>query len=131
LKNTDEITYLLDELKTEVNQSDGTFVSLDVVNLYPSIPLEFGIRSNIEFAELHWQKAETFGLTLTQFELCLKFISYNYEIKFKDKIFKQRKGCPMGAHFAPPFSIITMYKIENEALRVIKDELYFEPKVYN
>lgn len=38
------------------------------------------------------------------------FISLEIERKFP---FKQIKGVPMWAHFAPPFAIITMHKVES------------------
>ena len=42
----------------------------------------------------------------------------------------QIKGCPMGAHFAPPFAIITMHRIEKTALQKLKLKHKFSPKVY-
>lgn len=128
-KNTDEITDLLDQHAKNFTETDRTFVSLDVINLYPSIPLDFGIETTIAFAKQHWQNIENFGLTVAQLESCLKFICYNYEIKFKDSVFKQRKGCLMGAHFSPPFGIITMSRIENEALERLEKSL-IKPKIY-
>ena len=75
----------------------------------------------VAFAEQHWHKIENMGLTVSQLEKCLIFICYNYEIKFLNKVFKQKKGCPMGAHFAPPFAVITMEVIEREALKIISE----------
>ena len=129
VKNTDELTDLLDQHAKHFTEADGTFVSLDVRNLYPSIPLDFGIETTIAFAKQHWQNIKNFGLTLSQLESCLKFICYNYEIKFNDRVFKQRKGCPMGAHFSPPFAIITMSRIENEALERL-EKSHIKPKIY-
>ena len=78
------------------------FISLDVVNLYSSIPLDYGIESVINFAEQHWNSIENMGLTLPQFEKCLTFVCYNYEIRFMDKVFKQKR-VPNGRPLCSPF----------------------------
>jgi uncharacterized protein YaaR (DUF327 family) len=125
LKNTKELIDILESLDNTLLNKNSTFISLDVVSLYPSIPLDYGIDSVVNFAEQHWYKIENMGLTISQFEKCLKFVCYNYEIRFSDRIFKQKKGC-----FAPPFAIITMERIEGEALKFLKEQFNFVPGVY-
>ena len=106
------------------------FFSLDVVSLYPSIHIGFGIDFVVEFAEQNWQTIDNWGLTLDALRKCLTFISYNYEIKINNETYLQIKGCPMGAHFAPPFAIITMHKIETLALQKLSAENDFTPSIY-
>jgi len=130
IKNSKELIDLLDSQDKSVWKDDSVFISLDVVNLYPNIPLAYGIESVINFAERHWQEIDNMGLRIDQLEKCLSFVCYNYEIRFLDKIFKQKKGCPMGAHFAPPFAIIVMDRLESEALKNLSYECNFTPLVY-
>jgi len=119
LKNTFDLMKLLDNLD-ECN-ADQVFVSLDVKNLYPSIPIQYGIESVTTLAKKHWDEISHFGFKLEDLTRCLTFLSYNYEIKYLDQIYLQICGCPMGAHFSPPFAIITMNRIENEALTKLKN----------
>ena len=55
----------------------------------------------------------------------LKFVSFNYEITYNDKVYLQIKGCPMGSHYAPPFAIIYMNHIELKALSLLKSRSDF------
>ena len=65
--------------------AESTFISLDVVNLYPSIPLDIGIKYVIEFSKQYWDKIDTKGLlSIDQLRKALTFVCYNYEIQFKD-----------------------------------------------
>lgn len=38
--------------------------------------------------------------------------------------------CPVGAHFAPPFAILSMHNVEKEALRIFKEKFNFTPLAY-
>ena len=46
--------------------------------------------------------------SIIDFEKCLKFITYNYEISFNGEVYLQIGGFPMGIHYASPFAIIFM-----------------------
>ena len=98
--------------------------------IYTSIQIAFGIESVLEFAEKYWNRIDNRCLNLDDFKKCLTFICYDYEIEFKGDTYLQIKGCPMGAHFAPPFAIITMHRIEKTALQKLKLKHKFSPKVY-
>ena len=58
IRNTKELTDLLDNLNNDTPsfEPNATFISLDAVNLYSSIPLDFGIKKVVDFAEQHWLK---------------------------------------------------------------------------
>lgn len=129
IKNSDDIITILQQLETHDLTCEHTFVSLDVKNLYPSIPIEWGIKTVIDFAKTHWHKIDTFTLTIENFKKCLCFISYNYEIEYEGRFFLQKLGCPMGAHFAPPYAIIVMHLIETQALSCLEENL-ISPKIY-
>ena len=129
IKNAEELTSKLTTLDPDLLTENHCFVSLDAIKLYPSIPISFGILAVMELAETHWHEIDNYGTSTTELEKALKFISYNYEIEFDNNVYLQKKGCPMGAHFAPPFAIITLHKIETEALKLITIK-YDKPKIY-
>lgn len=64
LAGTDEINF----------DCEQTFISLDVVSLYPSIPLDFGINCALEFAECHWDKIDNIGISIEQLKTALRFM---------------------------------------------------------
>jgi hypothetical protein len=130
IRNTD---HLIEKLKNvSVASLSGTiFVSLDVVNLYPSIPISEAIKAVLEFASSFWDSIDTFGFSMEELGRCLTFISYNYEVQFQEKTYLQIKGCPMGAHFSPPFAIIFMHKIETEALTMLNNFHNIFPQLYS
>jgi len=130
LKNSATLIDLLKTTELSRVGSNAMFISLDVISLYPSIPIEFGLECVHELATSNWKNIDSKGITVEQMMNCLRFICYNYEIQFKDKVFKQIKGCPMGAHFAPPFAIITVHKIESIALSILRNNHGFSPQVY-
>ena len=98
---------LIDSLnKQSLQPEDDVFVSLDVINLYPSVPITSALKVVLDFSAAHWSEIDNFDLTLDQFNKLLSFASFNYEIQFNDKVYHQIRGCPMGSHYAPPFAII-------------------------
>ena len=60
----------------------------------------------------------------------LKFISYNYEVEFEEKVYLQIKGVPMGSHFAPPLAIIFLSHVEEQALTSLKSHIDMNKVVY-
>ena len=130
IKNTDDLIEKLNNIDMKSYRGTEVFVSLDVVNLYPSIPISKAIRAVIEFAKQFWDSIDHYGLSLEELDRCLSFVSYNYEVQYLDKTYLQIKGCPMGAHFSPPFAIIYMHKIEVEALDHLKINHNIIPQLY-
>ena len=127
LRNTDELLTLMNSLDN-LNDND-IFLSLDVKNLYPSIPIEEAIKCIVDFAEEHWHLIDTLQVTKESFRKGLSFISHNYEVSHNGRTYLQIKGCPMGSHFSPPFAIIFMHKIEKEALRRIEEKYDIIPTI--
>ena len=120
---------LLDSCKQKaIKSTDSHFISLDVINLYPSIPLNFGIDCCTAFLRDHFDEIDTLNLSISQLNNILTFICFNYEIMFQGVIVKQARGVPMGARFAPPFAIITLHYIETAALN--KLTTIIEPAIY-
>jgi hypothetical protein len=102
------------------SRNNQNFLSLDVVNLYPSIPIELGINCVINFIKEYSDKLDTLGLNIDDIEMSLRFICFNYEIICNNTVVKQIKGVPMGAHFSCPFAIITLHYIETLALKAVR-----------
>ena len=130
VKNSTEVIDKLSNLDKHKLTKSETFVSLDVVSLYPSINLTFGIESVLELADEHWHEIDNWLLTIQDLRKCLTFICYNYEISVNNETYLQLKGVPMGAHFAPPFAIISMHRIETLALKSLREECSFQPYIY-
>jgi len=125
LVKTEELINMLNNLHT-CNLDNKVFISLDVQSLYPSIPLETGIEYNMKHLRKHWDRIDSFGISVENIEKLMTFICYNYEIEYNGKTYKQIKGVPMGCHFAPPFAIIFLHTIESKALGM----LGFDPTIY-
>ena len=117
----------LDNLKN-LNDSE-TFISLDVVSLYPSVPLELALEVIDNFARKYWTRINNFGLSKDDFKKCLRFVTYNYEITFNGSVYLQVSGVPVGTHFAPPFAVIFMDYIENIALTTLEAK-NIKPRFY-
>lgn len=128
ISNTDELINKL-KLVDNVNSND-VFISLDVKNLYPSIPIIDGITKVINFADKHWDKIDHFSLDINTVRNMLTFICHNYEITYNNKNYLQIKGCPMGTHFSPPFAIIYMHTVETKALSNLHFECNLNPVIY-
>ena len=105
------------------------FISLDVVNLYPSIPISLGIDSCLSLFERHMDGIDNCDISKTDLNNMLTFLCYNYEIRYGGITVKQVRGVPMGARFAPPFAIISMHCIETEALIKLSD-IGIHPRLY-
>ena len=123
---------VIDDLKSiEFNQNcPSTFISLDVNNLYPSIPIKHGIEIVSNFLTQHWNDINTFSLSHDNVLNCLKFVSYNHYIKYNSITYRQIRGCPMGARFSPPFAIIYLYHIEQAALEILATDHQVTPQYH-
>ena len=130
LKNTEHLLDKLNQIEKDQLTNKCIFISLDVINLYPSIPINEAISAVIKFAEKWWSQIDHLGFSLEELRTCLSFISYNYEIQFENKTYVQIKGCPMGAHFSPPFAIIFMNAVEEKALEQLRSVTGFIPTLY-
>ena len=113
---------------TDTLPSNSHFISLDVVNLYPSIPISEGISSVMNFYSLHMSEINSFGLSALDLKSILEHVLSNYVISYKDKFFLQCKGVAMGSHVGPTFAILFMHSLESLALRSLPSHL--KPSIY-
>ena len=122
---------LIENLSAIKNLTTNTvmFISLDVKNLYTSIPLLEGIEIVSNFAKENWHLIDNYNLDINCIEQFLKLVAFNYEIEFNNIVYLQKKGCPMGSHFGPPFAIIFMKCIEELAFKKLETN-NIKPKLY-
>jgi hypothetical protein len=97
-------------------------ISLDVINLYPSIPTKYGIKVIMNFLRNNSQ-IDTFGIPFNIIEELLELTFNNYMVNFEGSIYLQTKGAPMGARTSVAYSIIVMNHIEHLALGCISERL--------
>ena len=92
-------------------------VTMDVIGLYPSIPIEDGIRATVEKLKGHADNIDTAGVSIEDIEALLRLVLRNNYFKFGDTIYRQTKGVAMGNHLAPPLAIIFMDSLEQTMLQ--------------
>ena len=87
--------------------------SLDVVNLYGSIPIREAIAATIELIRDNANKTNLYGLSFTEIETLLTHVLTNNFVRFGKKFFKQTDGIAMGNRLAPPVGIAFMHRLES------------------
>ena len=127
LSSSDELLSLLKNSAATL-PANSHFISLDVVSLYPSIPISEGIEVVLDFFDKFKDKINTFGLDRDDINTLLCHVLNNYVISFNDKFFLQIKGVAMGSHIGPTFAIIFMNSIESSAIQSLPSEL--RPKIF-
>ena len=108
--------------------TEGVIVcTMDVVALYPSIPIEDGISAVMDKLHQHEDDVDMAGLTLVEIRSLLNLVLQNNYFKFGDKVYRQKKGIAMGNHLAPPLAIVFLDKLEQRMLRSAE----LKPESYN
>jgi hypothetical protein len=117
-----------------IPSSTVKFGSLDVCNLYGSIPLEDDETNDItglikvasEFFELHRNLTSAPELEKDDFRKILRLILFEDTYLLEGEHKKQVNGIAMGNCAAPPLAIIYMHKIESEILRRSPDIIFWK-----
>ena len=116
LRNTEDFLNFLNEVEKE--EIHG-MCSLDVKNLYGSIPLEdvsedtLGVFTAVtNFFEEHQSETCLSGLELRDFEKLLRLSITTDTILINDKGYSQKNGLAMGNNLAPMLAIIYMHKLD-------------------
>ena len=85
---------------------------VDVVGLYPNIPLEQGFASIRKHLDNRENKEVTTDTLVELVDIVLK----NNYFQFLDKTFKQKRGTAIGTKFAPPpYSILLKADLEKRS----------------
>ena len=91
--------------------------SIDVVNLYGSIPLVEAVSAVTDMIEEHKEDIDLCGLTPDDITRLLTQCLENNTFRFDNDHYKQRLGIAMGNKVAPPVAIIFMHQFEQTAIR--------------
>ena len=93
--------------------------SLDVVNLYGSIPIQEAISATIGLIKENISKINTYGLSLDEIEKLLTHVLTNNFIRFGTDFYKQTEGIAMGNRLAPPLAIVFMHNLESSFVKKV------------
>lgn len=120
VRNSLEFRDKIKNLRIEENEE---LISLDVVSLFPSIPVELAIR----IIEDDWDRIS--GYTNINKDLFLRILKFciidSRYFQFNNKIFSQKKGLPMGSPASPVVADIVMEKLIDSCL----EKLHVKPKI--
>ena len=125
LSSTEELIGILENPSYSFKKAD-ILCSLDVVALYPSIPINSAIQSVMSFVKEHQSEIIDYGLTLPEIEEALNLILKNNIIHFEGDLFLQKKGIAMGNRIAPLIAIIYMHILESKLLATYQ----LKPTIY-
>ena len=137
ISNCEEFIYDINTYNNTVLNEDNVInnslkaFSLDVVSLYPSIPLDQCLIIMMDYFSAYRNEINQ-NLNNIDIDLLhetMSFVMYNYEIGFDNDVYLQITGLPMGAHFAPIAANIFMDHIEHQALQKIPDII--KPSIYH
>ena len=118
LRNTDEyLKRLQDKYPGHQLPQNAIVFSIDVVNLYGSIPLADAVSAVTEMLAEHREDIDLCGLTPDDVARLLSHCLENNTFRFDDDHYKQRVGIAMGNKVAPPVAIIFMHRFEQAAIR--------------
>ncbi|XP_065198850.1 uncharacterized protein LOC135830532, partial [Sycon ciliatum] len=118
LENTVEALQCMRSAFPNLKAPPGTIiVTMDVVALYPSIPINDGIAAVMRVLRQHEGSIDLFGFRIGQVkELLAHVLSSNY-FRFGAQVYHQKDGVAMGNNLAPPFAILYMHDLESSLLR--------------
>eukprot|EP00117_Sycon_ciliatum_P026380 scpid50209/ scgid5094/ len=96
-------------------------VTMDVVGLYPSIPIREGVEAVGDVLQQHSPLINMFGLSVGEVRNLLLFVlSHNY-FRFGNQVYHRVDGVAMGNSLAPPFAICSCIRcILNKSLTLGK-----------
>ncbi|XP_075160352.1 uncharacterized protein LOC142233335 [Haematobia irritans] len=124
--NISDSTQFRNKIKDLTINPDEKLISFDVVSLFPSVPVDVALR----IIEERWDEIETHtNMTKPLFIKILKFcIIDNRYFKFDDKIYKQKKGLPMGSPASPIIADILMERLLDSCMQKLEKRPKFITK---
>ena len=112
LPNTDAFLAKMKSIFPDKLPPGTILFSLDVCNLYGSIPISEGIDAVIQLLDKNIAKVNMFGTSLKDVRELLSHVLSNNYVRFGSKTFKQTSGIAMGNRVAPPVAISFMHILE-------------------
>ena len=126
LKDTNEARQTIHNAFPDLQTPENTIiVTMDVVALYPSIPIADGIAAVLRKLSLHQEDIDMLGLSIGDIEELLTLILENNFFTFNKKVYRQKHGIAMGNHLAPPLAIIFMDSLEEKMLSTAEKKPQF------
>ena len=101
------------------------FFSIDVVNLYGSIPIAEAIDAAMEKLATHREEVDTFGLSQGDVKTLLEHCLSRNVFSFDEKFYRQTLGIAMGNSCAPPIAILFLDRFERKAVENIREKPSF------
>ena len=101
------------------------FFSIDVVNLYGSIPISEAVDAAIDKLVAHRDEIDTFGLSPDDVRTLLEHCLNRNVFSFDNKFYKQTLGIAMGNPCAPPIAILFLDRFERSALESVSKKPAF------
>lgn len=120
IKNSFELKEKLNRIKIE---DDEIIISLDVISLFPNIPINFTINEikkdwNLISANTNIPQKLFYDIV----HFCMKNANY---FTYKEKFYEQIDGCPMGSPISPAIANFIL----NKLLDYVCSKLSFQPKL--
>lgn len=120
IKNSFELKEKLKNIKIE---EDEIIISLDVISLFPNIPVNFVINEiKTEWNIIRDKTNIPNKLFYDILEFCLKDANY---FMYKEQYYQQIDGCPMGSPISPSIADFLL----NKLLDYVCSKLNFRPKL--
>ena len=117
VRDSTQVINCLESLKLSKKSCKSlTLVTLDVKNLYPSIPQALGSNMALQQAIPTFPPASKENKRKTMLKQMLKLVLEGNTFGFAGKHFRQKKGVAMGTPVAPTLVNLFMGKVEAEAL---------------
>ncbi|XP_043195743.1 uncharacterized protein LOC122367039 [Amphibalanus amphitrite] len=117
LWDTEHFLKRLDEHTQEQGIPKGSiFFSIDVVNLYGSIPISEAIDAVCDKLATHLKDVDTFGLSVEDIRKLLQESLTKNVFSFNNEYYRQTLGIAMGNPCAPPIAILFLDQFERRAL---------------
>lgn len=115
IKNSTEFQQ---KIKDNYIMDDERLISFDVISLFPSIPVEFAIKT----IENRWKDIKKYTkMDKTLFMDIVKFcIRENRYFTYKGKVYKQLKGMPMGSPASPIIADLIMEELLDNCMEKFK-----------
>ena len=101
---------------------NAIFFSIDVVNLYGSIPLDEAITAVSEKLQTHLKDVDTFGLSPDDVKVLMEQCLNNNVFRFDSDYYRQKLGIAMGNPCAPPVAILFLDRFERQHLETVSEK---------
>ncbi|XP_061391400.1 putative leucine-rich repeat-containing protein DDB_G0290503, partial [Musca vetustissima] len=121
--NVKDSVQFRNKIKNLTINDNERMISFDVVSLFPSIPVELGLK----IIDERWDEIKQY--TNMEKNMFLKIVQFcikdNRYFKYEDKIYKQKSGLPMGSPASPILADLVMESLLNTTI----DSLPIKPKI--